>query len=322
MSRPVTATFVAALSMAVLGACALGQTPGGDVKPGSSLGAQGALTGASLTVGSKEFTEQLVLCQITALALESAGATVKRSCGLSGTNSVRAALLSGNIDAYWEYTGTGWVTHLKQTATINDPKKLYDAVAADDLRQNSVVWLPPAPANNTYAIAVAKAKGAELGVTTISDYAKLATSSPDKASFCGASEFFGRGDGWPGVQKTYGFTLPKANTAELAAGPIYNSIQKSNPCNFGEVFATDGRIEALGLTVLKDDKSFFPVYNPSLTVRKDVADKYPKLADVIAPISAALDDATLRSLNAKVDVSGDTPEVVAKSWLLEKGFIK
>lgn len=321
MSRPVVLSFVAAAGAATLAGCALGQSPAGDVKAGS-LGQQGALQGASVTVGSKEFTEQLVLCEITSLTFESAGATVKRSCGLSGTNSVRAALTGGSIDAYWEYTGTGWITHLQQTATINDPQKLYQEVAAKDLTKNKIVWFPPAPANNTYAIAVAKAKASELGVTTISDYAKLAKSDPGKASFCGASEFFGRGDGWPGVQKTYGFTLPKANTAELAAGPIYSSIQKSNPCTFGEVFATDGRVEALGLTVLKDDKKFFAVYNPALTVRKEVADKYPKMREVIAPISAALDDATLRSLNAKVDVGGDTPEVVAKAWLTQKGFIK
>lgn len=321
MSRPVVLPLMAAVCATALTGCALGQSPGGDVKAGS-LGEQGALKGVSVTVGSKNFTEQLVLCEITALSLESAGATVKRTCGLSGTNSVRAALTSGNTDAYWEYTGTGWITHLQQTATINDPQKLYQEVAAQDLKENNIVWFPPAPANNTYAIAASKEKAAALGVSTIFDYAKLATSDPAKASFCGASEFFGRGDGWPGVQKSYGFTLPKANTAELAAGPIYNSIDKSDPCTFGEVFATDGRVEALGLTVLKDDKNFFAVYNPALTVRKDVADKNPKMRAVIAPIAAALDDATLRSLNAKVDVVGDTPEVVAKAWLQQKGFIK
>ncbi len=321
MSRPVVLSLVAAVCATTLTGCALGQNSAGDVKAGS-LSEQGALKGASVTVGSKEFTEQLVLCEVTALSLESAGATVKRSCGLSGTNSARSALTSGNIDAYWEYTGTGWITHLQQTATINEPQKLYQEVAAQDLAKNNVVWFPPAPANNTYSIAASKEKATELGVSTISDYAKLATSDPAKASFCGASEFFGRGDGWPGVEKSYGFTLPKSNTAELAAGPIYNSVDKSDPCAFGEVFATDGRVEALGLTVLKDDKSFFAVYNPALTVRKDVADKYPKLRDVVAPISAALDDATLRSLNAKVDVGGDTPEVVAKAWLKQKGFIQ
>jgi len=321
MSKRIVFSLVATACVTTLSGCALGQSPAGDVKPGS-LGEQGALKGASVTVGSKEFTEQLVLCEITSLSLESAGATVKRSCGLSGTNSVRAALTSGNIDVYWEYTGTGWVTHLKQTTTVTDPKKLYQDVAAQDLAKNNIVWFAPAPANNTYSIAAAKEKASALGVSTISDYAKLATSDPAKASFCGASEFFGRNDGWPGVQKTYAFTLPKANTAELASGPIYNSIDKSDPCTFGEVFATDGRVEALGLTVLKDDKNFFPVYNPALTVRKEVADKYPKLRDVIAPIAAALDDATLRSLNAKVDVGGDTPEVVAKTWLQQKGFMK
>jgi osmoprotectant transport system substrate-binding protein len=235
---------------------------------------------------------------------------------------VRAALGSGDIDAYWEYTGTGWITHLQQTENITDPQKLYQAVAAQDLEKNNITWLPAAPANNTYAVAVSKEKATELGVSTVSDYAELASTKPDQASFCGASEFFGRGDGWPGLQKSYGFTVPKSAVAELAAGPIYNSIDKAKPCNFGEVFATDGRVEALGLTVLEDDKKFFAVYNPALTVRKEVVDKYPKLSEVVAPVAAALDDATLRSLNAKVDVAGDTPEVVAKEWLQKKGFVK
>jgi len=321
MFRPFVLTLLAGACATTLTGCALGQSSGGDVQAGS-LGEQAPLKGATITVGGKEFTEQLVLCEISALSFESAGATVKRSCGLSGTNSARAALGSGDIDAYWEYTGTGWITHLQQTENITDPQKLYQAVAAQDLEKNNITWLPAAPANNTYAVAVSKEKATELGVSTVSDYAELASTKPDQASFCGASEFFGRGDGWPGLQKSYGFTVPKSAVAELAAGPIYNSIDKAKPCNFGEVFATDGRVEALGLTVLEDDKKFFAVYNPALNVRKEVVEQYPKLSEVVAPVAAALDDATLRALNAKVDVGGDTPEVVAKQWLQEKGFVK
>jgi osmoprotectant transport system substrate-binding protein len=313
---------LAGLTALALGGCALGSSSsggGGEAAKGS-LADQGSLDGATLTVGSKEFTEQLVLCEITASALESVDATVKRNCGMSGTNTVRSALTSGAIDMYWEYTGTGWITHLKKTTPINDPKQQYDAVAKADLDANGIRWLDPAPANNTYAIAAAKEKADELGVKTVSDYAALANKDPNKATFCGASEFFGREDGWPGVKKSYGFDLPRSNVAELALGPIYDSIDKSKPCNFGEVFATDGRIEALGLTVLEDDAHFFPVYNPALTVRKEISDQYPQLEKIIAPLAAALDDATLRKLNAEVDVNGETPEKVAHDWLNEKGF--
>lgn len=311
---------VAAAATLTLTSCSLSSAPGGNAAKGS-LAKLSDLKGVSVTVGSKEFTEQLVLCEITALSLQSAGAKVKRACNISGSATVRQALTSGDIDMYWEYTGTGWIDYLKKTEPITDPQQQYEAVAREDKAQHQVVWLPPAPANDTYAIATTQAKAAALGVTTLSDYAKLANSDPAKASFCGASEFYGRGDGWPGVEKAYGFSLPKNRTAELAAGPVYNAIHKSSPCNFGEVFVTDGRIESMKLKVLQDDKHFFAVYNPALTLRESVNDAHPGIAKVMAPVSAALDDATLQKLNAEVDVDGMTPQQAAEQWLQHKGFI-
>ncbi|MFS8478994.1 MAG: glycine betaine ABC transporter substrate-binding protein [Micromonosporaceae bacterium] len=311
---------VVGLAALTVAGCTLGQDPGGETARGS-LADKGTLDGATLSVGSKEFTEQLVLCEITAIALESVGADVKRNCGMSGSTTVRNALTSGSIDMYWEYTGTGWITHLQQTEPITDAAQQYEAVAKADLEDNGIQWLAPASANNTYGIAASSEKAAELGVRTISDYAALANRDPQQATFCGAAEFFGRDDGWPGLQEAYGFELPRSSVAELALGAIYNSIDKSDPCIFGEVFETDGRIEALGLTVLEDDKNFFPVYNPSLTVRKQIMDEYPQLAAIIEPISAALDGDTLRKLNAKVDVDGENEQQVARDWLAEKGFI-
>lgn len=305
---------------ALLSGCTLGEAPPTDVSAGS-LAEAGDLSGAQLTVGGKEFTEQLVLCQLTAQVLESVGAEVERACGMSGTSSVRAALLSGDIDMYWEYTGTGWITHLGETDPIADPEELYQAVAERDLAENSVEWLEPAPADNTYAVAVSREKAEELGVETLSDYAELARTDPASASFCGAAEFFGRDDGWPGLEKAYDFDLPDQYVSELAAGAIYNSIDSAEPCVFGEVFATDGRIAAQDLVVLEDDKDFFTAYNPALTVREEVLQEYPAIADVIAPVAEELDDETLQQLNAAVDVEGATPQEAAKSWLVEEGFI-
>ncbi len=308
----------------LLTGCSLGSSGGagggGDVAAGS-LAELGDLDGTAITVGSKEFTEQQVLCEVTAQALESAGATVKRECGMSGSATVRSALDSGAIDMYWEYTGTGWVTHLGETDPINDPIELWETLDQADQKQNGITWLTPSPANNTYAIAVATELGDELGVTTVSDYAALANEDAEQASFCGAAEFFGRNDGWPGVMEAYGFDLPKSNTSELAAGAIYNGIDTQNPCNFGEVFATDGRIQALGLTVLDDDKQFFTPYNPSLSVRSEVLEESPAIADIFAPISEALTNDVLQKLNAQVDVDGLSASDVANSWLKSEGFI-
>lgn len=312
---------LALASIGVLAGCALGDTAPSDVEAGSL--AEGTnLDGVALSVGGKEFTEQLVLCEITAQALESTGAEVDRSCGMSGSSSVRSALTSGEIDMYWEYTGTGWVTHLGQTEIISDPQELYSRVNEMDSAENGITWLAPAPANNTYAVALASETADELGLATLSDYAALAQSDPDQASFCGAAEFFGRDDGWSGLQKAYGFEVPDGQVSELAAGAIYNSIDKANPCVFGEVFATDGRVAALDLTVLEDDKNFFPVYNPAVTINQDVLSENPDIEDVMGSLAEVLDDATLQSLNAKVDVDGETPEQVATDWLTEQGFVK
>jgi len=315
-------TAAAGVAIVLLaGGCSIG---GGGTKTASPAGslAQGAsLKGATFTVGGKEFTEQIVLCQMTIQALRSAGATVNEKCGLTGSNTVRTALTSGQIDLYWEYTGTAWISYLKHTTPIPDPTKQYDAVAQEDLAKNQVEWLKPAPLNSTYALAVKDSVAQQLGVKTLSDYAKLSNSDPAKASLCVASEFVGRNDGLPGLEKAYGFKEPAANTATLAEGAIYTSVSKSNPCNFGEADTTDGRIKGLGLVVLTDDKHFFPVYNPAVTVRKSVADANPNLAKVLDPIAQALDTTTMQDLNAQVDIQGKQPADVAKTWLQSKGFI-
>ncbi|MBO0829711.1 MAG: glycine betaine ABC transporter substrate-binding protein [Streptosporangiales bacterium] len=309
--------LVAGITMLLPG-CSLNSSP--SAKKGS-LADKADLKGTTVTVGSKEFTEQLVLCNITSLALKSAGATVKTKCGLSGSNTARTALTSGSIDMYWEYTGTAWVNYLKHTKPITDSVQQYDAVAKEDLAKNQIKWLDRSTANNTYALAVKTTTANQLQVKTLSDYAKLAKSDPTKASVCIASEFAGRSDGWPGVEKTYGFTMPKANVATLAEGAIYNAVGKGKPCNFGESFTTDGRIKALKLTTLTDDKKFFPVYNPALNVRQSVVKAHPGIATVMNEVTKGIDTKTLQDLNSRVDVSGQDPKKVAEDWMKSKGYI-
>jgi osmoprotectant transport system substrate-binding protein len=313
------AVLVLALVLAVAGGCSLGSSK--TSARGGSLAKGNSLKGVTITVGSKEFTEQQVLCQITSLALASAGATVHQQCGLSGSDTVRSALTSGRIDLYWEYTGTAWISLLHHTTPITNPAGQYRAVAEEDRTKNGIVWLSPAPANDTYALAAKTAVARRLNVASLSDYAKLAARNASDASLCVASEFVARDDGLPGLEKAYGFSISGSHLATLAEGAIYSSIGKSDPCNFGEVFTTDGRIKALGLTVLDDDKHFFPVYNPAATIRKSVLAAHPAIARVLNPVAAALDTATLQQLNTDVDVTGLEPADVAKRWLQHKGFI-
>jgi osmoprotectant transport system substrate-binding protein len=290
-----------------------------DVKQGS---AGEELKGVSLRVGSKEFTEQLVLGQLTLQLLRAHGANVTDKTNIKGSTNTRNALTSGQVDLYWDYTGTGWVTYLKHAKPIPDSPQQYQAVAKEDLSKNKIVWEPPAPLNNTYAFAIRQAKGQELGVKTMSDVANLLKTKPNEATFCIESEFSTRDDGWPGLKKAYGMKVPSGNVKQLDTGVIYTETAKGKTCNFGEVFTTDGRIQAKHLQVLQDDKRFFPIYNAALTVRKDVADKYPQIAKIVAPVTPKLTDDTMRKLNAKVDVDGYEPSQVAHDWLTEQGFIK
>ncbi len=318
---------VALLAVVALLGAACGGDDNGDGgggaggEEGGSL-AQFDLSGAELTVGSKEFTEQLILGQITIQALEAAGATVEDETGLVGSDIVREALTSGDIDMYWEYTGTGWITHLGHDDAIPDEQEQYEAVAEEDLESNQIEWLEPAGFNNTYAIATREEAIEEFGVQTLSEFSDFASSNPDEATLCAAAEFLNRNDGLPGLEKAYGFDIPEENIAEVEFGVIFTSVDKGNPCNFGEVFATDGRMAALGLTVLEDDQRFFPSYVPALNVAQDVVEENPDIEGIAAELSAALDTETMTQLNAQVDVDGGFPEQVAQDWLVSEGFIE
>jgi osmoprotectant transport system substrate-binding protein len=315
---------VAAAAVALLAGCGLGgQAPeAGDndtVKEGS-IKKIDKLSGVDLKVGSKEFTEQLVLGQIAVAALEAAGAKVTDKTNISGTVATRKALTTGGIDMYWEYTGTGWVTHLKHDEPISDSKELAQKVRTEDLAKNKIVWLDETPLNNTYAFAIREEKAKELGITKDS---QLSTLPKNEQTFCIESEFESRDDGFEPFLKTYGLNradIPSKQILNMDTGVIYDQTDKG-ACNFGEVFTSDGRIEGLGLTVLEDDKKFFPIYNASMNIRESVYQKYPELADVFNPISKKLTTEVMQKLNAEVDVDGKEPRDVARTWLKSEGFI-
>lgn len=303
-------TMTATATAALFGLAACG---------GSSGGGDGELSGASISVGGKDFTEQLVLCEMSVIALEDAGADVDNNCNLQGTVAAREALLAGEIDTYWEYTGTGWITHLGNADPIQDSDEQYQAVAEADLEQNEIEWLPYAPFNNTYAIAANQATIDETGYETLTDLAE-GNEAGEVENICVESEFAVRNDGLPGLEETYGTTFSPDQVSELATGAIY-SATGGDECQFGEVFITDGRIVEQELTVLEDDQAFFPIYNPSPNVRAELLEEYPAIADVFAPIAEALDNETMTALNAQVDVDGETADAVAQEWLESEGLI-
>jgi osmoprotectant transport system substrate-binding protein len=281
------------------------------------------LSDASFTIGSKDFTEQLVLGYITVSALEATGANVTDQVGLAGTDAARQALINSEIDMYWEYTGTVWINHLGNTEPIPDPQEQYDEAKAADEEENNITMLEPAPFNNTYALAVRSDAYEELGVETLSDIGPLIEESPEEATLCVESEFNSRDDGLPGMEETYGYEFPEGNVSLFDTGVVYDRTAEGNPCNFGSVFETDGRIAALDLQLIEDDQNFFPVYNPAVNLRMETFDEYgEQLGEVFNPIAAALDMDTMSQLNARVDVEGELPEDVAEDWLTEEGFIE
>jgi osmoprotectant transport system substrate-binding protein len=303
-------------------ALSLGLAACGD-DGGSSGGGEGPLKGAKITVGSKDFDEQLVLGNITKLALENAGADVTDQINLGGTDAARAALTSGEIDTYWEYNGTAWISFFKNTDPIPDRIEQYEAVRDQDKEENDLIWLAPAEFNNTYSLAYPSEAADDLGnPTTISDLGDLVASNPSQASLCVESEFSTRDDGLPGMEKVYGFTIPKGQVTVLDTALVYTAADKQDPCNFGEVFTSDGRIAALDLVVLEDDEGFFPLYNPSPVFTASVYDEYgDELDEIFDPISEALTQDAMNGMNKEVSVDLKQPEQVAEEWLKANGFI-
>lgn len=317
MRKRTKAAVLAVLTAGALVLTACSGTGSGSSDNGGDNAKGTEVKGLTGVIGSKDFSEQYILAYLTSDLLNAHGAKTTTNTKLVGSANVREALESGQFMGYWEYTGTGWVTFLKNTAPVQGAEAQFEAVKKGDAA-NGIAWLDPAPLNNTYAFSIRSSEAKKLGVKSLSDVAKL----PEKdKTFCIESEFSTRDDGWPGLAKTYGFDVPSSNVALLDTGVIYTATQKGQDCNFGEVFQTDGRIKALGLTVMKDDKQFFPVYQGSFTLKQSTLDKYPGIADVVALMAPKLTTEEMQKLNAQVDVDGDEPADVAKAWLQKEGLI-
>jgi osmoprotectant transport system substrate-binding protein len=282
-----------------------------------------ALKGADLIVGSKQFTEQRLLGKMGVIVLRANGANVQDRTGIPGSAAARQAQLKGDVNVEFEYTGTAWISYMGNANGIPDQRQQYEAVRDADTK-NDLSWLPPAPENNTYAFAIRKDAPAQLQqVKTVSDIAKL---PPAQRTFCVESEFASRNDGFEPVLKRYDMPLgapngvPRSNVTTVDTGVVYTATAQGT-CNFGEVFTTDGRILSLNLKVLKDDRKFFPAYNLAPVVNTKQLDANPAIANVLAPVMAALTDDEITELNRKVDVDGQEPGQVAFNWLKSKGFI-
>src|SRR5690606_1370825 len=315
--------MTAAAAGTVLSGCGLssGSSVPLRVSPGS-IQPVPELEGVTITVGSKDFTEQILLGYLAQFALAAAGAEVRDLSNIIGSSSARNALANGQIDVLWEYTGSSWISYNGNTDPIPDPKAQYEAVREQDLQRHGIAWTAiNFNVDNTYAFAVNQQNEEQLGVSKRSDIRRVIAERPELATFCVDSEFASRNDGMPGVEQTYGFKADPAKVKTLSSGSIYQATANGT-CTFGEVFTTDGRIEALNLTVLEDDKLFFPRYNLGVTVRAETLERYPQIGDVLQQVSSRLDNAELMKLNARVDVYGEDPADAARAWMVEQGLVR
>jgi osmoprotectant transport system substrate-binding protein len=270
----------------------------------------------SVVVGGKNFTEQQLMAEMTGQLLQAKGFKVDKRAGL-GTAPLRQAQEAGQVDVYWEYTGTSLITFNKITDKL-DPAATYAKVKELDAAKG-LVWLDPSKANNTYALAMRKADASAKGIKSISDLAGKVKGG-DNLKLASNAEFYARPDGLAPLQKTYGFEFGRENVVRMDTGLVYQALRDSQVA-VGLVFATDGRVPAFDFVILTDDKGFFPNYALTPVVRKETLDKNPKLAEHLNALSAKLDDATMAKLNASVDVDKKTIEEVAASFLKAQGVV-
>jgi osmoprotectant transport system substrate-binding protein len=289
---------------------------GGEAEAPAEDGASnGAAEGSTtIAVGSKDFTEQFILGHMYALALEDAGFEVERKLNLGGTDVAQAALESGEIDLYPEYTGTGLLTVLKLPADP-DRENVYNTVSEGYEEQYDLIWLEPAPMNNTQALAMTQEKSEELGIETISDMAEQAES----LVMVGPAEFQEREDGLLGLKEVYGdFELQEYKAVD--PGLRYQALI-DDEADVAVAFGTDGQISAYDLVVLEDDQNLFPPYQVAPVVREDTLEANADIADTLNSLSPLLTSDVMRRLNFEVDGEQRDPEEVAREFLVEEGLI-
>lgn len=283
------------------------------------LGSIGVIASANtLTVGGKNFVEQQLLTSLTGQYLEGLGYQVKQRAGM-GSSVLRSALENGQIDLYWEYTGTALVNYNKVKERLS-PEDTYTRVKTLDAAKG-LVWLTPSKANNTYALAMRSADAQERGITTLSQLAALLKASGGKSlSIAMNAEFYSRADGFKPLSEAYGLLIERDRIRRMDSGLTYVAL-KDKHVDVALVMATDGRIPAFNFTVLQDDLNFFPDYAIIPVVREATLAKNPQLAEQMNRLSALLDDQVIAGLNAQVDIEGVAIETVASDFLKRNRLI-
>ncbi|WP_312516817.1 glycine betaine ABC transporter substrate-binding protein [Anaerospora sp.] len=260
----------------------------------------------NIRIGSKNFTENLIVSEIYALALEDKGYKVERVPNIA-SSIIHTSLVNGEIDLYPEYTGTGLLAILKKDL-LTDPKQVYDTVKSEYLKQFNLVWLNYSSANDGQGLVIRTDVANKLGIKTISDLQKQA----NEIRFASQGEFDKREDGIPGLEKTYGRFNWKSS--RVYDNGLKYEVLASNEADLAPASTTEGQLTKSQFTLLIDDKHVWPPYNLVPVIKKTVLDAHPDIADILNKISASLDTPKITKLNAEVDVEKKEYEEVAKKY--------
>lgn len=286
----------------------------------ATLGLAGCSTATkagAITVGSKDFTESIVLGELVAqYVAANSEIKVTKKLNLGGTTVNFDGIKKGDLDIYVEYDGTAYSLHLKHTDPITNPDAVYDQVNKELQEKFKLTFTKPFGFNNTYALAMPKAVADQYGIKTYSDLAKHAP----ELTFVTTNEFMGRTvDGYDPLTKTYGYKFK--DVLQMQAGLRYNAI-KDSQAQVMDAYATDGKLAEFGMVLLEDDKKFFPPYNGAPLVRQETLEKNPGLKELLDKLGGQISDQEMQQLNYRVEVKGEAVEAVVKDFLTQKGLIK
>jgi len=288
--------------------------------------APGAHADTPVVVSSKIDTEGNLLGNVIAQVLKAHGIPVTEKIALGTTPIVRKALTSGEIDIYPEYTGNAaFFFNKADDPAWKNASQGYDTAKKLDYAANHLVWLTPAPANNTWGVAVLAPVAQSQHLKTLSDFGKW-TVGGGKVKLAASAEFVNSPSALPSFEKAYGFKLKPDQLVVLSGGDTAATIKaaanQTDGVNAAMVYGTDGGIAAARLQILEDDRHDQPVYAPVPVIRESVLRQYPQIAAIVKPLMESFDRELLQRLNERVQIDGESDEAVALDYLKNKGWLK
>lgn len=281
---------------------------------------------APVIVASKIDTEGALLGNMIVHILESAGIPVDNRTEFGTTDVIRKAIMSGEIDIYPEYTGNGAFFYSGSDSSVwKDHEAGYQTIKKLDYDAGQIVWLRPAPANNTWAIAIREDLARRENLTTLSDLAEYVNAG-GLVKLAGSEEFVSRSDSLPAFEAAYGFHFDKKQLLILSGGNTATTekaaARETDGVNLAMAYGTDGQLAALGLLILEDDLMVQPVYAPAPIIREETLSMNPEIENLLKPLFESLNGPILQRLNSSIAVEGREASSVALAYLKEAGFLK